>query len=70
MFWKGIQAAWRAFYRVLGIIGNQITLCFFWKGLAIEVGDLGDAVAFTALPLSHVNMVTMIYKSHGNMGFH
>jgi hypothetical protein len=31
---------------------------FFWKGLAIEVGSLGDAIAFTVLPvaLSHVNM--------------
>jgi hypothetical protein len=31
---------------------------FFWKGLAIEVGDLGDATVFTVLPvaLSHVNM--------------
>jgi hypothetical protein len=31
---------------------------FFWKGLAIEVGGLGDVVAFTTLPvtLSHVNM--------------
>jgi hypothetical protein len=31
---------------------------FFWKGLAIKVGGLGDATAFTVLPvaLSHVNM--------------
>jgi hypothetical protein len=31
---------------------------FFRKGLAIEVGGLGDVVAFTALPvaLSHVNV--------------
>jgi hypothetical protein len=38
-----------------GIISNQITLCFL-EGLAIKVGSLGDAVAFTTLPSSDVNM--------------
>jgi hypothetical protein len=31
---------------------------FFWTGLAIEIGGLGDVAAFTAssVILSHVNM--------------
>jgi hypothetical protein len=40
---------------------------FFWKVFAIEVGGLGDATAFTVLPvaLSHVNMDDNdIYKNH------
>jgi hypothetical protein len=42
------------FKRFCRIIGNQTI--FFLKGLVIEVGGLGDPVAFTTLQLSHVNM--------------
>jgi hypothetical protein len=60
-----------AFLGILGIIGNQITfgfvflngfgeiignqIMFFLKGLAIKVGGLSDAVAFTALPVKDRN---------------
>jgi hypothetical protein len=54
------------FVGIWGIIGNK-SRCVLLEGLAIEVGGLGDATAFTVLPvaLSHVNMDDNdIYKNH------
>jgi hypothetical protein len=55
-FGKGYKQYCMFFMGFWGIIGNQIMLCCFWKVLAIKVGGLVDAVVFTALPLSHINM--------------
>jgi hypothetical protein len=56
MFFKGF---W-------GIIGKQITLCFFLKDLATEVSGLGDTVVLTTLQNYHMSIwITMITLQYG-----